>query len=604
MRRQGAYPPQLEGSQLFFSGYYNPNLNFLSCTGDVTTNVHDTQIPAIAKFLPFMVIVTLSIGGNDIGFSSILTYCIFNPFASCSNALNKARTTLYGGDFYNNYFNMINLMIADLNWCPPSGGTRAEDCFTLVYQTAYPSFFESYTTQRNSAGFLPVIGGPSLTQDLRSSLNQLGQEVNTMLAYYIANINQQQAQSRDIFAGFMAFADQGKRYAEHRFCRDGVTEPDHNNPNTWFFNLGSDPDAVTVFGGNESTGPASAYSAIDPNSCSVTDDMGDQLACTFSQLVAAGQLSRNDPVPLYADSEARMKTFHPNTVGFGAVSAEIQQRLGYVSAVTTGRGCPTLNDLTLRILGISDSITAGYQSSDSQRYFAALDEELGVVVAGCPGNTYSFIGSQVSGAFRNEGHSGFTVSQIQSAVESSGTLSQRPNLILLMAGTNDMNQGTDPQTTTNTLSGFVDYLFQQCPDATILIQHMPAIGYEDFSAVMSATQQNVIKYNAAISVMVETGIALGQHISKVHQRTTTFQHYSGDTLHPDDIGYTILGTTWAEAITVVDQRGWISPPEIATGTGGGRIQCASGLFRDPQGQVANGAGLGANIYPGITCIDK
>jgi len=548
-----------------------------------------------------MNLVTLSIGGNDIGFGSILQACVFYPLGRCTNAIDNARTTLYGGNFYNNYFNMINLMIDTLNWCPPSGRSRGLDCFTIVYQTAYPSFFESYTTQCNNVGFLPAIGGPRLTQDLRSSLNQLGQEVNAMLAYYIANINQQQAASRNIFASFMTFADQGERYAGHRFCREGVTEPDRNNPNTWFFNYRSNPDTATVFGGIDPSGPASDYSATNPNSCNVTDELGDQLACAISQMVASGQLSGSQQVSAYTAGEARTKTFHPTTAGFGDVSAEIQQTLGYVSAITTGRGCPSANGLDLRVVGIGDSITAGFQSSDSQGYFTALDENLAVFVAGCPRNTYSFIGSQVSGAFHHEGYSGFTVSQIRTAVEGSGTLAQRPNLILLMAGTNDLNQGRDPQATVQTLSGFIDYLFGQCPDATILVQHIPPIGYQDFGAAMSAVQQNVMKYNAAISAMVDTRIAQGQHISRVHQRTTTYQRPPGDNLHPNDGGYTILAEAWTEAITVVDQRGWVSPPAVATQSGAGRIQCASGLFWDPQGQVANGAGLGPNIYPGITC---
>jgi len=410
----------------------------------------------------------------------------------------------------------------------------------------------------------PIFGGPALTQSLRSNLNQLGQELNTLLAYYIANINQQQRGNRDTWADFMVFADQGERYAGHRFCRDGVTEPDRNNPDTWFFNYGSNADtATTVFGGNLSLGLASNYTATDPNSCATTNDIGAQLNCAISQMVSAGLLSGTDQVIDYTANEDKVKTFHPNTNGFGAVSAKVQQRLGYVSAITLGRGCPTASNLSLRIVGIGDSITLGYRSVDDGGYFTSLDENLSVFVPDCPANKFSFIGSQTSGAFRSEGYSDQTVAQIQASVEASGTLTQRPNLILLMAGTNDINQGADPLTTVDTLSTFVDYLFAQCPDAVILVQHIPAIGCEDFGPSMSATMQNVIKYNAGISAMVDTRIAQGQHISKVHGTTTTFDHYLEDSLNPNDKGYSLIGDAWTERITVVDQLGWLEPPDVA-----------------------------------------
>jgi lysophospholipase L1-like esterase len=97
MRRQGAYASQLKNSNLFFAGYLNPVMTFKSCTGDVTTDVLKTQIPDVAATLPFANLITLSIGGNDIGFAKILKACIFHPLASCYNAISEARNLLYEG---------------------------------------------------------------------------------------------------------------------------------------------------------------------------------------------------------------------------------------------------------------------------------------------------------------------------------------------------------------------------------------------------------------------------------------------------------------------------------------------------------------------------
>ena len=66
MRRVGAYPPQLEDSDIFQMGYSNPNMNFVSCTGAVSIDVQNEQIPPLAISLPFVRVVTLSIGSKDI----------------------------------------------------------------------------------------------------------------------------------------------------------------------------------------------------------------------------------------------------------------------------------------------------------------------------------------------------------------------------------------------------------------------------------------------------------------------------------------------------------------------------------------------------------
>jgi lysophospholipase L1-like esterase len=77
-------------------------------------------------------------------------------------------------------------------------------------------------------------------------------------------------------------------------------------------------------------------------------------------------------------------------------------------------------------------------------------------------------------------------------------MNQLPNLILLMAGTNDINRGRTPEQAIADLDLFITYVFQRCPDATILVQHIPAIEWKTFGRTMSDLQMNVIKYNAAI----------------------------------------------------------------------------------------------------------
>lgn len=87
----------------------------------------------------------------------------------------------------------------------------------------------------------------------------------------------------------------------------------------------------------------------------------------------------------------------------------------------------------------TDSITQGYQSSNGNGYRGPLYD-----ILTSRGNTLSMIGSQSSGTMpqpQNEGHDGATISQIASYTSA---YHERPNVILLHAGTNDMNQPSDP----------------------------------------------------------------------------------------------------------------------------------------------------------------
>lgn len=66
----------------------NTSLNFVACSGATTTSLMSSQIQAVNASTN---IVTVSIGGNDIGFSSLILQC---TLGSCSSALNSTRAGL------------------------------------------------------------------------------------------------------------------------------------------------------------------------------------------------------------------------------------------------------------------------------------------------------------------------------------------------------------------------------------------------------------------------------------------------------------------------------------------------------------------------------
>jgi lysophospholipase L1-like esterase len=63
-------------------------LTFVACSGATTSDVMASQLPFVTDATN---IVTLTIGGNDIGFSDLIVQC---TLANCSNALDSTRASL------------------------------------------------------------------------------------------------------------------------------------------------------------------------------------------------------------------------------------------------------------------------------------------------------------------------------------------------------------------------------------------------------------------------------------------------------------------------------------------------------------------------------
>lgn len=89
--------------------------------------------------------------------------------------------------------------------------------------------------------------------------------------------------------------------------------------------------------------------------------------------------------------------------------------------------------IQLRILPLGASITVGYRSSDYNGYRQYLLNRLA-------GSNVQYVGTVRSGTMKdnwNEGHSGFNIAKVQGS--NAEALSERPNIILLHVGTNDLD---------------------------------------------------------------------------------------------------------------------------------------------------------------------
>jgi lysophospholipase L1-like esterase len=242
----------------------------------------------------------------------------------------------------------------------------------------------------------------------------------------------------------------------------------------------------------------------------------------------------------------------------------------------------------------SDSITYGYQSTDGNGYRLELYNDL----TGGYNNTVDLIGSVQAGTMAdnyNEGHSGATIDEIASFASLS--LFELPNVVLIHAGTNDMNLPLDPADAPTRLGNLIDTVLATVPDAVLLVAQIIPSGTQ-------ATEDNIVTFNAAIPGVVASRVAAGSKVLVVDMFTRlTYPDDFTDDLHPNDQGYQIMGDVWYEALGYADTvLNWITPPAAAS-SHNGDILCQQLPTWYPQGEVANGAGLGADAYPDILCLD-
>ncbi|RGP81306.1 chitinase [Fusarium longipes] len=223
---------------------------------------------------------------------------------------------------------------------------------------------------------------------------------------------------------------------------------------------------------------------------------------------------------------------------------------------------------TLRIMPLGDSITKGNGSKDQKGYRNRLRQKL----IG-QGSSVDMIGSQKHPATGmpdndHEGHSGHVLSQINEHWKRS--IAARPNVVLVHAGTNNMDLEEDLEGSPAMLASIIDGLLTNAPDATILVA--PVIW-----ANKPRMQQNTDRFNPKVISIIEERQRAGKHVLKVPIDITISDLW--DQKHPNDSGYEKMANAWLKAILEADKRGWLKDP----------------VPRDAKGLPGVGLGIGGAV---------
>ncbi|MCJ1470176.1 hypothetical protein MMC07_008821 [Pseudocyphellaria aurata] len=209
----------------------------------------------------------------------------------------------------------------------------------------------------------------------------------------------------------------------------------------------------------------------------------------------------------------------------------------------------TTHGLDLRILPLGDSITVGYRSTDGNGYRLHLLRRLKYL-----GNSVTYVGSVPLGHFQgdhHEGHSGYTIGEISG--QASNSLPSRPNVVLLHAGTNDLNRPVDPPGAPQRLGILIDKILKSCPDAVVLVAQI-------IPSKTPLIENRIEKFNADIATVISQRAKEGKHVLSVDMFDSFTELDFADSLHPNDRGYRKIAHKWAQAIEEADRIGWIKEP--------------------------------------------
>ncbi|KOX20418.1 SGNH hydrolase [Saccharothrix sp. NRRL B-16348] len=208
-------------------------------------------------------------------------------------------------------------------------------------------------------------------------------------------------------------------------------------------------------------------------------------------------------------------------------------------------------DSGVKVMPLGDSITDGFNVPGGYR--VDLWQKL---VAG--GRTVDFVGSMTNGPSslgdrNHEGHSGWTIAQIDSNI-TNWLRTYTPRTILLHIGTNDM-YGGDPGGAPQRLSNLVDRITSLAPSAELFVATI---------VPLSSGDATVRAFNATIPPMVQSKVNAGKkvHLVDMYRALTTADLADG--VHPNAGGYSKMATAWYNALLSVP--GSIDDPTTTTTT--------------------------------------
>ena len=298
-----------------------------------------------------------------------------------------------------------------------------------------------------------------------------------------------------------------------------------------------------------------------------------------------------------------------------------------VNASTGGSQAYLPKGRALRIMSLGDSITRGSGNGygNYRRPLQSLLTKGGYAYRFVGTNTeqsQNYHGSDPEQTFspyqpEHEGYGGFRIDQIavDAAAKDDGGVTypglsdilaaDKPDVVLLMLGTNDVKQGYNPggsgyaggsglvADAAQRLNALIDRLYQSRADLRVVVATIPPMGDPTKNAQVKA-------YNALVPQIVAAHKKQGQSILLADMDAAlTPGDLSADSIHPTTLGYDKMARVWSQALT-----GQAAPPLVSGGPtayGPGRLD-EKNIF-DPTDKVAVSNAFASAAFSGSHLVD-
>ncbi|BAZ08398.1 G-D-S-L family lipolytic protein [Calothrix sp. NIES-4071] len=203
-----------------------------------------------------------------------------------------------------------------------------------------------------------------------------------------------------------------------------------------------------------------------------------------------------------------------------------------------------ISNTPIKIMPLGDSITQGFVGQDSYRRPLWFDLKNA-------GYNVDFIGSvrwTTEGItpptpdfdLDNEGHGGWTSDQLLDNVDEFAS-SNRPDVVLLHIGTNDLNIDRSPESIINNIGGIIQKLRNENQNVKVLLAQIIPDGSPDRSAPLNALIPGLA---ASISTTQSPVIVVDQYTGFNLSDTL-------DTFHPNSTGEWKMATRWFDTLKTV-----------------------------------------------------
>jgi hypothetical protein len=233
---------------------------------------------------------------------------------------------------------------------------------------------------------------------------------------------------------------------------------------------------------------------------------------------------------------------------------DFDTRLEIAAPVTPFNPCPP-QGTPCAIMPLGDDMTVGTPDPAAGGYRArlfhdALAKHQSIVFVGGASDGPATVDG-VAFPRAHEGHEGFTIDDSQfrmgiSPLVPNAIATRKPNIVLLMIGTNDVDTGVTA--IPDRLGALMDTILNADPKLLLVVAEVIP------QQRATPLDQQVQAYDDAIPALVKSRADLGKHVMLVDMSTPfrSTPDYGtvlfADRLHPSPAGYALIGDTWYSAI--------------------------------------------------------